>query len=143
MPTKKEDSPPSPDQKSEHRSLIGRSDGKQRKVFTVNDPDLSGHKVRVKMALPEVNIQQVPDSYRKNSSMYPRSWYSVQMQLSPSSRGSTGRFLEERDEAGAEEDAREQVGTTVFKVPMLEGRACELKLPGLGKRARRKDEQIT
>lgn len=133
----------SPDKKPEHASLFAKlPDGKQRKFFTVEDPDRSGHKVRVKMALPEVDIQQVPDSYRKNNSVYPRSWYPVQMQLSPSSRGSRGRFLEERHDVGVEEEAREQTGTTVVKVRMLEGREGELKVPGLGRKARTKEEQI-
>ncbi len=143
VPTKNEDSSPSPDKKPEHTSLFGKlPDGKQRKFFTVEDPDRSSHKVRVKMALHECPIQQVPDSYRKNNSVYPRSWYPVQMQLSPSSRGARGRFLENRDEAEIEGEAEGQVGTTTVQVPMLEGREGELVVPGLGRQARKKEEQI-
>ncbi len=66
----------------------------------------------------------------------------MQMQLSPSSRGARGRFLENRDEAEIEGEAEGQVGTTTVQVPMLEGREGELVVPGLGRQARKKEEQI-
>ncbi len=144
IPTKAKDSSPPADKKPEHASLFGTlPEGKQRKFFTVEDPDRSNHKVRVKMALHECDIQQVPDSYRRINSVYPRSWYPVQMQLSPSSMGSSrGRFLVERGDAEGEEAAKDQSGITVIKVPMLEGREGELRVPSLGRKARKKEEHI-
>ena len=141
LSTKNEDSSPSPEKKPEHVSLFAKlPEGKQRKFFTVEDPERSSHKVRVKMALHECPIQEVPDSYRKQNSVYPRSWFPTQMQPSPSSRGSRGRFLESREEA---EPANEsQLGATVVKVPMPEGREGELKVPGLGRKARAREDQL-
>lgn len=154
VPTKAEDPSPSPENKPEHGSLFGKlPDGKQRKFFTVEDPDRSSHKVRVKMALHECPIEQVPDSYRRTNSVYPRSWYPVQMQLSPSSRGSRGRFLESRDETEAaataatasEEDTTNpdlNAPTIQIQVPLPSGREASLPVPGLSRKARRKEEQI-
>jgi len=151
LPTKTEDPSPSPEIKPEHASLFGKlPDGKQRKFFTVEDPDRSNHKVRVKMALHECPIEQVPDSYRRTNSVYPRSWYPVQMQLSPSSRGSRGRFLESRDETSAasattEEDATNPdlyTPTIQIQVPLSSDHEASLPVPGLSRKARRKEEQI-
>lgn len=143
LTTKMEDSSPSPNKKP--TSLFGNlpEGGKQRKFFTVEDPERSSHKVRVKMALHECVISEVPDSYRRQNSVYPRSWFPTQMQLSPSSRGSRGRFLEERiGEAEAESHEETRNGTLMVKVPMLEGRQGELKVPGLGRKARQTEEQL-
>ena len=140
MDTKNEDSSASPEGKPEGK------ESKERKFFTVEDPERSNHKVRVKLALHECPIHQAPDSYRRKNSVFPRSWFPQEMQLSPSSRGPRGRFLEDRDDAAAVADAAEddegEVGTTMVKVPMLEGRDGELKVPGLGWRARKKDDML-
>ena len=93
------------------------------------------------MALHEVNIDEIPDSYRKENSVYPRSWFPAQMQLSPSSRAPKGRFIAYRGQDEGDDDDS-QVATTVVKVPMLEGREGELRVPGLGKNTRKKEEQL-
>lgn len=50
--------------------------------------------------------------------------------------------MEDRDEAEVEEEAIGPVGTTTIQVPMLEGREGDLRVPGLGRKARKKEEQI-
>ena len=141
MDVSHEDSSPSPEKKSEHASLLGKvPEGKRRKFFTVEDPERDGHKVRVKMALHECPVHEAPDSYRKRNSVYPRSWFPTEMQLSPSSRGPRGRFLEDRDGADSEDEGL--IGTSVVKLPMVEGSEGEFRVPGLGRRARKKEEQL-
>jgi len=136
---KREDRSHSPDAKPE--PAVGKPSRKPGKLtfFGLEDPEKSGHKVRVKMALHECPMQEVPDSYRKKNSVYPRSWFPVQMQLSPSSRGPRGRYLEDREDAESKQEP--EVGTLLVNVPMLEGEG-ELKVPALDRRARRKEEQL-
>ena len=143
MNNKPDDPSPSPDTKLDPASLFAKGPkGKQGKLtfFGLEDPERHGHKVRVKMALHECPIQEVPDSYRRKNSVYPRSWFPTQMQLSPSSRGPRGRFLEERDDIESNDEGK--VGATYITLPMLEGKEGELKVPGLGRRTRRREEQL-
>lgn len=133
----------SPERK--HSALFGDlPDGKKRKFVVVNDPENANKGVRVKFNLNEVNLAAIPDSYRKEHSVYPRSWYPVQMQLSPGSRGERGRFARAREEDAEEGDdgLALHVGNVMVKVPMLEGREGQLKVPGLGRRARAREERL-
>jgi len=113
---KREDRSHSPDAKPE--PAVGKPSRKPGKLtfFGLEDPEKSGHKVRVKMALHECPMQEVPDSYRKKNTVYPRRW-----------------FAESKEEP--------EVGTLLVNVPMLEGEG-ELKVPALDRRARRKEEQL-
>lgn len=141
VPTGNRESSPSPTRRN--TPLFNRlPEGKQRKFFSVEDPERSNHKVRVKMALHDCKIEEVPDSYRRQNSVYPRSWFPTQMQPSPSSRTSRGRFIEDQSDQEDPEPAQTAPGTTTVKVPLLEGREGELKVPGLGRNARRKEEQL-
>lgn len=120
-------------------------DAKKRKFVVVNDAENGNKGVRVRFNLNEVDIEEIPDSYREKNSMFPRSWYPVQMQLSPGSRADRrGRFVESRDEDVEDGDDGEalHVGHAMVKVPMLEGREGKLKVPGLGRRAKRREERL-
>ena len=94
------------------------------------------------MALHEVNIDEIPDSYRKDYSVYPRSWYPAQMQLSPSSRAPKGRFITDRDDDHDEDNDIPPTATTTVTAPMLDGREGDLKVPASGRNTRRKEEQL-
>ena len=139
IPTKKES--PSPSKK--HASIFGDlPENKRRKFILVEDTERSS-RVRVRVALEGVAIAEIPDSYRKSNSVYPRSWYPTQMQLSPSSRGSRGRFIGDRGESSEAEEETEKGGmkSVMVKAPMLEGSA-ELPVPGLGRKWRQKEEKL-
>ena len=140
---------PSPEKKSS--SLFADlPESKRRKFILVEDTERNS-RVRVRVALEGVDIAEIPDSYRKGNSVYPRSWFPTQMQLSPSSRGSRGRFVEDRVQqgsAGAEEEEEDEdeeernVGSVMIRVPMLEGREGELAVPGLGRKWREREEKL-
>lgn len=71
-------------------------EGKKRKFILVDDTQKNS-RVRVKVTLDQVNVQDIPDSYRKQNSVYPRSYYPMQMQSEPEA----GRFnLESPDVDG-------------------------------------------
>lgn len=69
-------------------------EGKKRKFILVDDTQKSS-RVRVKVTLDQVNVQDIPDSYRKQNSVYPRSYYPIQMH----SESPAGRFSAEEAEA--------------------------------------------
>ena len=119
---------------------------KRRKFVVINDVEKNNKGVRVKFDLQTVPIHEAPDSYRRIKSVYPRAWYPTQMQLSPRSRGGKSRFMRTREEdVGGQmevDGAGDQRGTVLVKMPMLEGREEDLKVPGLGRRVREKEEKL-
>ncbi|KAF3939628.1 hypothetical protein ABW19_dt0203143 [Dactylella cylindrospora] len=59
---------------------------KRRKFILVDDPH-RGSRVRVRVMLDQVEMDEIPDSYRKSNSVYPRSYYARQMQTPEESSG--------------------------------------------------------
>lgn len=87
------------DRESQESTLFGDlPEGKKRKFILVDDTQKNA-RVRVKVTLDQVNVQDIPDSYRKQNSVYPRSWYPIQMPNEPAA----GRFC--TDELGPEDGA--------------------------------------
>lgn len=109
--------------------------------------------MRVKVNLESVEIAELPDSYRWDNSVYPRSWYPTEMPPSPrAKRARRIRFVEDDAEDGGEgqgdglgvpEMGRGmQVGRVTVPVPMVERREGTLKVPGLGRRAKEREEKL-
>ncbi|KAK6542592.1 hypothetical protein TWF694_006537 [Orbilia ellipsospora] len=59
---------------------------KRRKFILVDDPH-RGSRVRVRVMLDNVDMDEIPDSYRKSNSVYPRSYYARQMPVPEESSG--------------------------------------------------------
>lgn len=88
-----------PDREIQESALFGDvPEGKKRKFILVDDTQKNA-RVRVKVTLDQVNVQDIPDSYRKQNSVYPRSWYPIQMPNEPAA----GRFATE--DSGPEDEA--------------------------------------
>lgn len=122
-------------------------DTKRRKFIVVDDIDRN-NKVRVRAVLDGVDMTEIPDSYRKSNSVYPRSYYPIQMQ-SPNRRPSKGnRFFENDEDGGGSchgdaDDGEEAVmGKTIVPVPMLEGGEGEMAVPKIGRARRRREEMV-
>lgn len=112
-------------------------EGKRRKFILVEDPQ-RGCRVRVKVMLDQVEMKEIPDSYRKTNSVYPRSYFPMQMQSPPTSaRGR--RFFE--DDADVD-DGQPTVGRTLVPVPMLDGAEGEVAVPKIAKIKRNKEELL-
>ncbi len=85
------------DEEDDTASLFGDiPEARKRKFILVEDPSRSGGRVRVRVTLDTVDTKAIPDSYRRTNSVYPRSWFPMQMQSPPpSAHGS--RFFEDDD----------------------------------------------
>ena len=118
-------------------------EAKRRKFILVDDPERNS-RVRVRVMLENVDMTEIPDSYRKSNSVYPRSYFPIQMQ-SPRRRTSRGnRFFEDEEEEGGSRtgdgDGEEPVmGRTVVPVPMPEGVEAEVGVPRIGRAKRRRE----
>ncbi|KAF3914880.1 hypothetical protein ABW20_dc0106190 [Dactylellina cionopaga] len=92
---------------------------KRRKFILVDDPH-RGSRVRVRVMLDNVDMDEIPDSYRKSNSVYPRSYYARQM---PTPEESSGTI----------------VGDTI-QIQMMDGSNLDVSTPPPTKT--RKDKEI-
>ncbi|TAQ83144.1 hypothetical protein B7494_g8534 [Chlorociboria aeruginascens] len=112
-------------------------DAKKRKFILVEDP-AKGARVRVRVTLEAVNTEEIPDSFRKSNSVYPRSWFPMDMQSPPpSARGS--RFFEDDD---VDDDNGRRRGRTMVSVPLLDGAEAEVATPRMRKSQRAKEVKL-
>jgi len=126
-------------------SLFGDiPEAKKRKFILVDDPGKGG-RVRVRVTLDTVDIKEIPDSFRKSNSVYPRSWFPLQMQSPPpSAHGS--RFFEGDDEDDTVEvdggrGARGK-GKMMVAVPLADGGEAEVGVPRMRKSVRSKEVRL-
>lgn len=122
-------------------SLLPEIEPRRRKFILVEDIERN-NRVRVKVNLDSVDIAEIPDSYRENNSVYPRSFLPIQMQLSPRSkreRRARGRFAANEVDDGM---ANQEIRTSV-KLPVVEGEGeSRGTVPGLGRVTGEREEQL-
>lgn len=123
-------------------SLFGDiPEAKRRKFILVDDVERNS-RVRVRVMLDQVNMKELPDQYRKTNSVYPRSYFPLQMQSPPSSaRGN--RFFEDDDPDGgpADEDQATR-GRTLVRVPMLDGAEGDVAVPKISRAKKNKEKML-
>ena len=114
-------------------------EGKRRKFILVND-NQRGCRVRVKVMLDQVNMSDLPDSYRMSNSLYPRTYFPVQMK-NPRGRVVPGkRYFKDDPEDIGDDDEAATVGRVMVPAPQIDGEgASEIAVPKLT-RAKRKRE---
>lgn len=120
-------------------------DGKRRKFILVDDPQ-RGCRVRVKVVLDKVNMDEIPDSYRESNAVYPRTYFPIQMR--DENRVVLGnRFFRDEAEhadAGADPHSDATLGRTTVPVPSLEAEAgnggeVEVEVPRLSRKRHTKE----
>lgn len=130
---------------SDNESLFGSvPDDKKRKFILVAD-EARGARVRVRVTLDTVDPQEIPDSYRRSNSVYPRSWFPLEMQdPPPSAKGSRFFASDDEDEvdAATERAGGPQVGRTLVPVPMLGGELGEVAVPRTRRAQRAKEVKL-
>ncbi|KAL1958703.1 hypothetical protein VTO42DRAFT_4046 [Malbranchea cinnamomea] len=130
--TNKHDQDTNPE--SSMAALFGNlQEGRRRKFILVEDSQRNS-RVRVKVMLDQVDMNEIPDSYRKSNSVFPRTYVPVHGPFDRR-RGPGDR---ESDDDGEFTDAT--VGRTLVPVPMLEGQGT-LAVPKIS-RSKRKREAV-
>jgi hypothetical protein len=125
-------------EEDDRTSLFGDiPEAKKRKFILVDDPGKGG-RVRVRVTLDTVDINEIPDSFRKSNSVYPRSWFPMQMQSPPpSAHGS--RFFEDDD---VDDEGGSRRGRTMVQVPLADGEEAEVATPRMRKSQRSKEVKL-
>lgn len=130
-------------------------EAKKRKFILVED-NVRASRLRVRVTLEGVNTKEIPDSFRKGSSVYPRSYFPREMQSPPASPTGT-RFFDndfEGDDGVEEVNGREtsrkrgrsgpsrERETAIARVPLGEGQEGDLAFPRLRKSVRAKEVRL-
>ncbi|KAG9242993.1 hypothetical protein BJ878DRAFT_424674 [Calycina marina] len=125
----------------ERKALFGDiPDGKARKFILVDDTQ-KGQRVRVRVTLDTVDIDEIPDSFRKSNSVYPRSWFPMQMQSPPPSSHGRRFFVEDDgDDVGG--GLGRKRGRKMVAVPLQNGAEAEIAVPKMGRAMRSKEVKI-
>lgn len=109
---------------------------KRRKFILVEDTQKKA-RVRVKVTLDQIEMSEIPDSYRKQNSVFPRAYYPVQMQGNDDDARNS-RYIEEGDEVDA---GNPIAGRTNVAVQLPSGEA-EMSVPMITKAKRSREEKI-
>lgn len=115
-------------------ALFGDLPEAKRRKFILVDDAQRGTRVRVRVMLDQVKMHEMPDSYRKNNSVYPRSWFATEMQ-SPLPSPRKGRWP---DDVELQESNPTEVRTLV-PVPMLDGSEAKVPVPRMNRSKRTKE----
>ncbi|GES64269.1 ribosomal protein L24E [Aspergillus terreus] len=109
-------------------------EGKRRKFILVDDTQRNC-RVRVKVMLDQVDMNEIPDSYRKANSVYPRSYFPVQMKNPPGPVVPGKRYIRDDTET---DDGDATIGRILVPAPQMDG-DNEATVPRLSRARRRKD----
>ncbi|KAL5334356.1 hypothetical protein BJX70DRAFT_391476 [Aspergillus crustosus] len=116
-------------------------DGKRRKFILVDDTQ-RGCRVRVKVMLDQVNMNEIPDSYRNSNSVFPRTYFPVQMK-SPRSQVPGNRYIKDDTEINdGGDDGEATVGRVIVPAPRLDDDNSEIAVPGISRRRHRKEVML-
>lgn len=123
-------------------------EAKKRKFILVED-NVRGSRLRVRVTLEGVDTNEIPDSFRKGSSVFPRSYFPREMQSPPPSATGSRFFGADQDDDGIEEtEGREssrrgvnRTGKEMVKVPMGES-SGEIAIPRMRTSTRGKEVRL-
>ena len=125
-------------------------EAKKRKFILVEDSDRQS-RLRVRVTLEGVDTREIPDSFRKGSSVFPRSYFPREMQSPPPS--ATGSRFFPDDTTDAEDDGAVDTegrrpgrggprGTALVKVSLADGKEGEVAIPRTRKGTRGKEVRL-
>lgn len=124
----------------EHDDLFpNMPEAKKRKFILVED-NMRGSRLRVRVTLEGVDTNEIPDSFRKGASVYPRSFFPREMQSPPPSATGSHFFPDDIQDDGNQDTEGREVSrrgiTRNVKGPVGEGREQEFSVPQMRKTRR-------
>ena len=122
----------------EDSALFGDVPESKRRKFLLVEDTQRNCRVRVKVQLDQVEMSEIPDSYRKQNSVYPRSYFPVQMQTQ-ADPSKNDRFVDVSSDD--DDQGLPTIGRTTVPVPTADGEA-EIEVPQLSKSKRDKESKL-
>lgn len=131
--------PPGPKDGNEgrKRALFGDVPESKRRKFILVEDGQRGTRVRVRVTLDQINMDEIPDQQRQINAVYPRSYFDQQVaEPAASPRTRMGWNDDEDDEDEGEKAA---TGRTMVPVKLLDDTQVELPLPRMTTSRRSKE----
>lgn len=118
-------------------------EAKKRKFILVED-NVRGSRLRVRVTLEGVDTNEIPDSFRKSSSVYPRSYFPREMQSPPPSATGSHFFPDDVEDDGIQETEGRETSrrTRMVKAPMGENREEDVAIPRARKSTRAREVKL-
>ena len=124
-------------------------DAKKRKFILVDD-NVRGSRLRVRVTLDGVDTNEIPDSFRKGASVFPRSYFPREMQSPPPSATGSQFFPDDASDDGIQETEGRSVGRRgasrragqAVKVPMGDSKEGEVFIPRTKQGARGREVRL-
>lgn len=116
------------------RALFGDVPESKRRKFILVDDNQRGTRVRVRVTLDQVKMDDMPDAHLRINAVYPRSYFARQMRSPPGSPRARNNWDDEDD--GAEVGA---TGKTQVLVNLMDGSEAKLPVPRMTKSRRDKE----
>lgn len=124
-------------------------EAKKRKFILVED-NVRGSRLRVRVTLDGVDTNEIPDSFRKGASVYPRSYFAREMQSPPPSATGSRFFAADVSDDGIQETEGREASRhrgpksmgEVVKVKMAEGQDGDATIPRMRKSGRGKEVRL-
>ncbi|KAL4821145.1 hypothetical protein BDW67DRAFT_78696 [Aspergillus spinulosporus] len=113
-------------------------EGKRRKFILVDDTQRPGCRVRVKVMLDQVDMDEIPDSYRMANSVYPRTYFPVQMKTPRGQVLPGNRYIKDDTQVNDVDDDEATVGRTMVPAPQVDDNS-EIAVPRISRRRHRKE----
>ncbi|KFA62704.1 hypothetical protein S40285_05552 [Stachybotrys chlorohalonatus IBT 40285] len=124
-------------------------EAKKRKFILVEDK-IRGSRLRVRVTLDGVDTNEIPDSFRKGASIFPRSYFPREMQSPPPSPTGSRFFTEDAADDGIQETEGRAAGrrgaksfkAEMVRVPLAEAQDGEIAVPQMQKSMRGKEVRL-
>ncbi|KAF2770612.1 hypothetical protein EJ03DRAFT_290876 [Teratosphaeria nubilosa] len=122
------------------RALFGDVPESKRRKFILVDDNQRGTRVRVRVMLDQVKMDDMPDAHLRINAVFPRSYYPRQMRSPPGSPTGRGHWVDDEDDEveGASGTAPTR-GKTMVSVSLMDGSEAKLPVPRMTKSRRQKE----
>jgi hypothetical protein len=122
----------------------------KRRKFIVVEDQARGSRLRVRATLEGANTDEIPDSFRKGASVFPRSYFPREMQSPPPSPTGSRFFTSDDADDGTQETEGREVSrrgasrfrSQMVKVPMADSQEVEIAIPRMTKSTRGKEVRL-
>lgn len=119
------------------RALFGDVPESKRRKFILVEDQQRGTRVRVRVLLENVKMDDMPDSHLRSNAVYPRSYFPRQMRSPPGSPAS--RWDDEDDTQEGVSGTLPTRGKTLVPVQLMDGSDTKLPMPRMTKSRRNKE----
>ena len=121
------------------RNLFGDVPESKRRKFILVDDNQRGTRVRVRVMLDQVKMDDMPDAHLRINAVYPRSYFPRQMRSPPGSPGARGNWDDEDDTVDEGAQTASPQGRTLVPVSLMDGSEAKLPVPRMTKSRRNKE----